>query len=164
MEPTVQGTDTITVRSLRPDDLDLVVELDARNTGRRRDEFFRLKLQQNLVESGVKVSLAAEYDGIFCGFLLARVFYGEFGLTEPAAVLDTIGVHPDFRHRGIGAAMLRQLRRNLFGLKVGRLQTEVDWDSPELIAFFHHEGFRPAPRLCLELPLDTPVDEPGESS
>ena len=158
----MQTMNTTTVRSLRPDDLELVVELDARNTGRRREEFFRHKLQQNLVESGVKVSLAAEVDGIFCGFLLARVFYGEFGLSEPAAVLDTIGVHPDFRHRGVGSAMLRQLRRNLFGLKVGRLQTEVEWDSPELLAFFHHGGFRPAARLCLDLPLDTPVEEPGE--
>ena len=165
MAPTMEGEDTVVVRSLRPDDLEAVTALDARNTGRRREAFFKLKLQQNLVESGVKISLAAEIDGIFCGFLLARLFYGEFGLSEPAAVLDTIGVHPDFRHRGAGTAMLRQLRRNLFGLKVSRLQTEVDWDSPELIAFFHHEGFRPAPRLCLDLAVDRAVDvEPDGGS
>ena len=145
-----------TIRGLRPEDLEAVIALDARNTGRRREEFFRLKLQQNLVESGIKVSLAAELDGIFVGFLLARVFYGEFGRMEPAAVLDTIDVHPDFRNRGVGRALLRQLRVNLRGLNVPRLQTEVAWEDLEVLAFFHHEGFRPAPRICLDLDLSAP--------
>ena len=32
----------ITIRGLRPDDLERVIALDARNTGRRREEFFGL--------------------------------------------------------------------------------------------------------------------------
>ena len=154
--PTTNTAGRIVVRGLKPEDLDAVIALDAKNTGRRRDEFFKLKLQQNLVESGIKVSLAAEIDGIFCGFLLARVFYGEFGRTEPAAVLDTIDVHPDFRHQGIGHALMRQLRVNLFGLHVPRLQTEVAWSDQQILAFFHHEGFQPAPRFCLDLNLTSP--------
>ena len=143
----------VVVRGLEPRDMEKVVALDARNTGRRRDEFFKIKLQQNLSETGIKVSLAAEIDGIFVGFLLARVYYGEFGALEPVAVLDTLDVHPDFRRQGVGSALLSQLRTNLFGLGVRRLRTEVDWDAPELILFFQHEGFRPAERICLELAL-----------
>lgn len=154
--PTTNTTGRLAVRGLKPEDLDAVIALDAKNTGRRRDAFFKLKLQQNLVESGIKVSLAAEADGIFCGFLLARVFYGEFGRTEPAAVLDTIGVHPDFRGKGIGHALLRQLHVNLFALNVPRLQTEVSWNDQQILAFFHHEGFQPAPRFCLDLDLTSP--------
>ena len=149
----------LVVRGLQPADLEKVVALDARNAGRRRDEFFKIKLQQNLAETGIKVSLAAELDGCFCGFLLARVFYGEFGTLEPVAVLDTLGVHPDFRGRGVGRALTRQLRTNLAGLGVGRLQTEVGWDNQELLRFFHAEGFRPAERLCLDLDLDAPPPE-----
>ena len=141
----------VTVRGLKPSDMDAVIALDARNTGRRREEFFRIKLQQNLQETGIKVSLAAEMDGIFAGFLLARVYYGEFGTMEPVAVLDTIGVHPDFRGRGVGHALLRQLQVNLHALGVGTLRTEVSWDEPELWRFFQHTGFRPAPRFCLDL-------------
>jgi len=118
----------VTVRNLRPADLQRVIALDAKLTGRRREQFFELKLQQNLVESGIKVSLAAEIDGAFCGFLLARVYYGEFGTLEPTAVLDTLGVHPDFRNQGVGRAMMHQLGLNLRGLGVSRLQTEVGWD------------------------------------
>lgn len=152
----METAERVVVRGLRPEDLEAVIGLDARNTGRRRDEYFRMKLQQNLVESGIKISLAADLDGSLVGFLLARVHYGEFGRMEPAAVLDTIDVHPDFRGVGIGGALLRQLRLNLKGLRVPRLQTEVSWDPPELLTFFHHEGFRPAPRFCLDLDLEEP--------
>lgn len=149
----------VEVRRLRPSDLEAVIALDAKNVGRRRDEYFKVKLQQNLVETGIQVSLAAELDRCFCGFLLARVFYGEFGTLEPVAVLDTLDVHPDFRRRGVGRALLRQLRVNLRGLGVGRLQTEVAWDDQALLGFFHGEGFRPAERLCLDLDLAEPPPE-----
>jgi len=141
------------VRRLKPEDLEAVIELDAKVTGRRRAEYFKLKLQQALQETGIKVSLAAEYDHCFAGFMLARVFYGEFGQQEPVAVLDTIGVHPDFQRHGVGRALLDQLVTNLRGLNVDRLQTEVSWAEPRLLAFFQHEGFRMAGRICLDLDL-----------
>lgn len=147
------------VRNLRPADLEAVTALDAKNVGRLRDEYFRVKLQQNLAETGVKVSLAAEVDGAFTGFLLARVYYGEFGRTEAVAVLDTIGVHPDFHGRGVGAALMSQLHINLAALGVTHLQTEVGWDDQRLLGFFHRQGFRPAPRLCLDLDLTAPRPE-----
>lgn len=152
----LEREERIVVRGLRPEDLESVIAVDARNTGRRRDEYFKIKLQQNLAETGIKVSLAAELDGVFSGFLLARVFYGEFGRMEPAAVLDTIAVHPELHGKGIGRALLRQLKLNLAGLGVSRLQTEVSWDAPRLLTFFQHEGFRPAERLCLDLDLEPP--------
>jgi GNAT superfamily N-acetyltransferase len=143
----------IVIRGLLPGDLEDVVDVDAKSTGRRREEYFRIKLRQNLAETGIKVSLAAELDGIFRGFLLARVYYGEFGTLEPVAVLDTLGVHPIARGRGLGAALFEQLQVNLAGLGVGVLRTEVAWDDALLLGFFHRKGFRPAARLCLELPV-----------
>jgi ribosomal protein S18 acetylase RimI-like enzyme len=147
------ATETVRVRGLRPDDFEAVVAIDAKNVGRRREEFFRVKLAENLAATGIRISLAAELDGRFAGFLLARVFYGEFGRTEPAAALDTLAVHPDFQGRGVGRALLDQLKKNLRGLRVGSIQTEVSWDDPRLLAFFQHEGFRPAPRIALDLAL-----------
>jgi ribosomal protein S18 acetylase RimI-like enzyme len=145
--------ETILVRNLRPDDLEAVIRVDAKNGGRRREEYFNVKLKQNLAETGVKISLAAEKDGLFVGFLLARLFYGEFGAPEPVAVLDTFGVHPDFRRQGIGSGLLRQLNQNLGGLGVNELRTEVNWDDQDLLTFFHDIGFQPAQRLCLNLDL-----------
>jgi ribosomal protein S18 acetylase RimI-like enzyme len=146
--------DNVVVRHLRPSDLDAVIALDAKNVGRRRDEFFKLKLKQALSDTGITVSLPAELDRLFVGFLLARVFYGEFGVTERVAVMDVIDVHPDFRGHHVGSALLDQLRTNLLGLGIHILQTEVGWDNHDLLAFFRHEGFVMAQRLCLDLDLD----------
>jgi ribosomal protein S18 acetylase RimI-like enzyme len=143
----------IVVRGLMPEDLQTVVAIDAKSTGRRRDEYFRIKLKQNLSETGIKVSLAAEADGLFRGFLLARVYYGEFGNVEPVAVLDTLGVHPDTRRLGIGQALMEQLLVNLAGLGVATLRTEVAWEDMALLGFFQRQRFRPAARICLELPV-----------
>ena len=146
----------VVVRELRPADLEAISAIDAKLVGRRRDDYLKLKVKESLAETGIRVSLAAEVKGCFCGFLLARVYYGEFGILEPVTVLETIGVHPEFQGHGVGAALMRQLRLNLSALRVMRLRTEVAWEDMELIRFFHHEGFRPAARLSLELDLTTP--------
>jgi hypothetical protein len=30
----------------------------------------------------------------------------------------------------------------------------VSWEDSDVLGFFKHEGFRPAPRLCLDLDLN----------
>jgi ribosomal protein S18 acetylase RimI-like enzyme len=143
----------VVVRNLTSADLDAVIMLDAKNVGRRRDEFFKLKLKQALSDTGITVSLAAEVKGSFVGFLLARVFYGEFGVTERVAVMDVIDVHPAFRGLHVATALLEQLRTNLDGLGIGVLRTEVGWENTELLGFFRREGFVMAQRVCLDMNL-----------
>lgn len=145
--------DDLWVRNLTTADLGAIVGIDERSVGRRRDQFLGQKLKQALSDTGIAISLAAELDDHVVGFLLARVYYGEFGVMEPAAVLDVIGVHPDYRGRHVAAALIDQLRMNLLGLGIPRLQTEVLWDNSDLLAFFQREGFRLAQRVCLDLDL-----------
>ena len=154
MESTTLPRDAIVVRNLTPADQEAVIAIDARILGRRRDEFFRLKLRQSFADTGIAVSLGAQIDGAIVGFLLARVYYGEFGTMEKVAVMDVLGVHPDFAGRGVATGLIDQLRTNLLGLRIKILQTEVGWDSAELVAFFQRQGFQLAPRLCLDLDLE----------
>ena len=147
-------TDEVVVRRLQPDDLEVVTDIDQRSTGRRREAYLRLKLEQALADTGIQISLVAVREGGVRGFCLARLYYGEFGRTDTTAVLDTIGVHPDVRGTGVGQALMEQLRTNLRGIGVDCLQTDVSWDNQGLLSFFHHQGFEPAPRLCLDLRLD----------
>lgn len=153
MEDDNPARDLVMVRNLRSDDIGSITAIDAAAVGRRRDRFLELKLKQALTDTGIAVSLAAEIDDHVVGFLLARLYYGEFGVVEPAAVLDVVGVHGDYRGRHVAAALLDQLRTNLLGLGIKTLQTEVSWNHPDLITFFQHEGFAIAPRLCLDLDL-----------
>ena len=153
MESETPPRDLEFVRNLQKADLDAVVAIDASSVGRRRETFLAPKFDQAFSDSSVTISLAAEIDDHVVGFLLARVYYGEFGVVEPAAVLDVLGVHPDYRGRHVAAALIDQLRTNLLGLGIPTLQTEVPCDGLELMAFFQHEGFTLAPRLCLDLDL-----------
>lgn len=142
--------DQAPVRSLEPADVDAIVALDARIVGRRRDGYLRPKLAEALKDAGIRASLVVEHDAKPAGFLLAKVWYGEFGEVDPVAVLDTIGVDPRLRGHGLATALLDQLRTNLAALGIRTLRTEVSWRNPELLTFFHREGFVPAQRLCLE--------------
>ncbi len=145
--------DQVLVRNVHEGDLDALVSIDAAAAGRRRERFLQKKLSQALADTGIAMSLGAESDGHLVGFLLARVYYGEFGVMEPSAVMDVLGVHPDYRGRHVAAALVDQLRTNLLGLGISTLQTEVRWDNPDLLSFFQHEGFTIAPRICLDLDL-----------
>jgi ribosomal protein S18 acetylase RimI-like enzyme len=153
-EPGVLETDAVRVRNLEEGDLERVVAIDAEATGRRRPDYFGLLLQRALEKSNLQVSLVAELDERVVGFLMSSVVYGEFGVVEPAATIDAIGVDPEYRGRHVARALMRQLRLNLSALRIATVRTEVSWDDFELLAFFKHEGFAPSGRLCLEMPLD----------
>jgi GNAT superfamily N-acetyltransferase len=153
-EPGVLETDSIPVRVMNENDLEAVVSIDAAATGRRRPRYFELMVERAVKQAGLQVSLAAEMDGRVVGFAIASLYYGEYGVTEPTASLDAIGVHPAYRHQRVARALLRQLRMNLSALRVTTLRTEVAWDDFELLAFFKREGFAPACRLCLDCVLD----------
>ena len=92
--------DRIPVRSMAEGDLRALVSIDRRITGRDRADYFQRKLNEALTELDVRVSLVAELDGGAVGFIMARVDLGEFGRVETTAVIDTIGVDPDYQEKG----------------------------------------------------------------
>lgn len=153
LEPGTLATDGVLVRDLREGDLDRLVRIDRHATGADRRGYYEKRLQTALQESGIKVSLAAEVDGTVVGFVIGRVYHGEYGRTDTFATIDSIGVDPASRGQGVGRALMEQLVRNLRGLRVERVQTEVDWDQWDLLRFLHDVGFQPAPRMSLELTL-----------
>ena len=145
--------DRIPVRSMAEGDLRALVAIDRRITGRDRTGYFKRKLADALTESDVRVSLVAELDGVPIGFIMARVDLGEFGRVETTAVIDTIGVDPDYRDRGVGRALLSQLLVNLGTLRVEQVRTEVDWRDRDLLAYLDRSGFLPSQQLCFDCPL-----------
>lgn len=142
--------DRIPVRSLRESDLKALIAIDRRITGRDRSRYFERKLDEALHESDVRVSLVAEADGRAVGFIMARVDFGEFGRLEAAAVMDTIGIDPDYAGKGVGRALLSQLLANLITLRVDKILTELDLSDRELIAFLDRCGFKPSSRLSFD--------------
>jgi ribosomal protein S18 acetylase RimI-like enzyme len=143
----------VLVRSLRLSDGPRLTRMDQAITGRNRSAWYEGKLKRALDDSDVRISLGAEVDGVLAGAVLGSLHYGEFGLPEPIAVLDTILVDPAYARRRVGTALLDQLLKNLSALGIERLRTEVAWDEHDLNRFLARRGFVPAPRLVLELDL-----------
>ena len=143
----------VIVRTLREDDTPRLVRMDKEISGRSRTTWYEHRVQRALRDSDITISLVAEVNGLPVGALLGSVHYGEFGQPEPIAILDTVLVDRSLARRGIGRALLGQLIKNLKGLRISHLRTEVQWDQSELLAFFGNAGFKPVPRLVLELDL-----------
>lgn len=146
--------DRIPVRSLTEADFPYLVAIDRKVTRRDRAGYYTRKISEVTRESGVRVSLVAEIDGQFAGFVMARTEYGEFGRAQATAILDTIGVDPAFARHSVGRALLSQLLTNLSSLGVERLQTQVAWNSFDLVGFLARCGFTPSQRLSFWRKLD----------
>jgi ribosomal protein S18 acetylase RimI-like enzyme len=57
------------------------------------------------------------------------------------AKLDDVSVKPDRRGRGIGTALLEQLKRQLRKESVTRIDVAVHIDNPEARRFYERLGF-----------------------
>jgi len=140
--------DTAEVRSLAPADVEDVARIDRRLTGRDRRDYMRTKLDEALAEATLRVSLIARKENTAAGYLMASADYGDFGRAEPAAVIDTIGVDPNFARQGVARALLSQLFLNLRALRIERVETLVGTRNADLFAFLAAAGFHSGERLA----------------
>ena len=140
--------DRVEVSLLRATDLDAIAQVDRHVSGRDRRAYLGHALDEALRDSGVRISLAARVDGVLAGFVMARADLGDFGRTEPVAVIDTVGVSPEYSQRGVGRALLEQLFLNLDALRIERVETAVAANAFALLAFFVRAGLAPAERLA----------------
>jgi ribosomal protein S18 acetylase RimI-like enzyme len=139
--------DRVDVRSLAPGDLADLVRIDRNLMGRERRGYIERIVAEALDDSAVRVSLTARVDGIVAGFATARTDFGDFGRSEPVAVLDTIGVDPGYAHHHVATALLSQLFVNLEALRIERIETLVRRENFALLGFLYAIGFRQSQRL-----------------
>jgi ribosomal protein S18 acetylase RimI-like enzyme len=146
--------DLADVRAMHPGDLADIVRIDRSITGRNREAYMRGKLDEAMLDSAIRVSLTARLDQTIAGYLMASADLGDFGRTEPVAVIDTLGVDPDCAHRGVGHALLSQLFANLGALRIERVETVVAPGDLALLGFLYDVGFAPSQRIPFVRRLD----------
>ena len=135
------------VRSMTPADLDAIARIDRHLTGRDRRAYIEERLEEALEPSALRISLVACREDAPAGYAMARADLGDFGRTEPTAVLDTIGVDPQHAQHGVGRALLSQLFANLGALRIERIETVIEADDDALHGFLQAAGFTPSQRI-----------------
>ncbi|MCP4287000.1 MAG: GNAT family N-acetyltransferase [Gammaproteobacteria bacterium] len=137
------------VRTLAESDIDAILRIDRHITKEDRSVYLREKVDEVVSHSGMRVSMVAEQEGMVTGFIMARLDYGSFGRASSTAVIDTLGVGPEYKSSGVGSALMAQLLDNLASVRVEDVRTEVEWDSFELNRFLSDCAFKPSQHLAL---------------
>ena len=122
---------TITVRLMKADDFDAVVGIDERILKASRREYYELKFAKLFGSRDyLPASLVAEKEhGTVVGFVMGEIYMGEYGIFQESATLDTIGVDPDYRHKGIGERLIHEFvdhLRNVGVLTVSAAKVAAD--------------------------------------
>lgn len=146
-----------TVRPLGVDDLERVVAIDRKLSGRARRGFYETRLKAAIREPKRFIYVGLCDGEALDGFVLVRLLEGEFGGEAPVAVLDAIGVDPDHQGSGAGRALLAGLEDVMRQKGVPELQSQLDWNNHTLMRFLDGAGFRLAPRVVLSRPVAEPV-------
>lgn len=141
-------------RALKPQDLDAVIEIDRRITGRGRRGFFekRLKVAQSGAENFIAIATEDYSGGALTGYAIARIQAGEFGDDSLMAILDIIGVDPASQHSGLGTQLIDGITRTMEKLGIKELRTQAPWSDYAVIPFFAANGFTLTSRIVLERP------------
>ena len=144
----------VNVRTIRKDDLEAVVAIDKLITGQERREYYQRKLAMALdAAHNVNASLVAEVDGKVVGFMMGDVLFGEYGIVDASATIDTLGVLPEFQKHGVASELMDQFLMNMKAANVKKVYTLVNWSDFSLENFFSHHKFQPSKRISLELQL-----------
>jgi ribosomal protein S18 acetylase RimI-like enzyme len=137
-------------RPLVAADLERVIDIDAQYVGRRRDGFYRKRLEAALADPGGFAYLGCDVDGALQGFLLARLQEGEYGTAGRSASMDAIGVDAAAGGQGMGRYLLAALDEILQHKGIGAVYTQAEWTNLPMLRFFAGTEFSLAPRYILE--------------
>lgn len=146
----------VSIRPMRQADLSIVVELDAHVFGSMRPAYFerRLVVPDSKDAEARAIYLVAVFQDQVIGFVMGTLAYGEFGLTQVTAILDSIAVHPGYQHRGIGQKLTEAFMKQSLRQGASSVYTFVNWDNWTLLKVFHALGFKLASTIPLERRID----------
>lgn len=142
------------MRVLKQEDLEAIVAIDELASKQSRRDYYERKIASILnKQTNINSSIVCEVNGKVVGFMMGYVFFGEFGIADSTATIDTMGVHPDFRNHGVASEMLDQFMMNMKAAGVKKVYTLVNWDDFALEKFFSRQKFVPSKRINLEYEL-----------
>jgi len=137
------------VRSAGPADLAEVIAIDARATGLAKPEYWAGILRRYGRGGARRRFLVGEAGARIVGYIVGEVRDWEFG-SPPCGWVFGLGVRPDVREAGIGAAMLAAITAAFRRLGVATVRTLIARDNQLVLSFFRSQGMMAAPVIPLE--------------
>jgi ribosomal protein S18 acetylase RimI-like enzyme len=157
----------VMIRALRAEDIDAVIEIDAKVMGEAKPAYWRRKLALYLSEqdlqsitaatqyfSGIDPQLArvAEINGKVVGFMIGEIRSWEFR-QPPTGWITALAVDPDCRRQGIARRLLSEMLDYFREKGIENVRTMVAWPGGDVLSFFTAMGFDRGPFVELEKKL-----------
>ena len=131
----------IHIRSLEKGDLAAIVNMEERQTGVARPDYWEKRIEISEAIRPHWASLVAEFDNRVVGFILGRAGEHEFGLPGTVAWVEMIGVDPAYRRRGIADELIEQFTESAEDHGIKTIFTLDRSEPAELQHFFSQLGF-----------------------
>ena len=131
----------IYIRSLERRDLPSIVAMEERITGVARPQYWEQRIELSEAIRPHWTSLVAEFENRFVGFLFGRAGELEFGLPGTIAWVETIGVDPAFRGRGIARELIEEFISSAEDHGIKTIFTLVTSGQTDMQSFFSRQGF-----------------------
>lgn len=138
--------DAFKIRLMEGKDFDQVMRIDEKLMNMLRQEYYEQRFE-NLFQTGayLPTSLVAEdQNGTVVGFIMGELYMGEYGISGEGAVVDTVGVDPDFQNQGIGKMLMDEFVIHLKNLGVQKINTLVDKNDTQMMNYFNANKFQPS--------------------
>ncbi len=100
----------------------------------------QLRLVDSLNEHPTSIVLLARYNNEFCGLLVAFENFSTFTVKPMINIHDLI-VSPEYRHKGIGRALLEALKDRAIEQNCSRITLEVRVDNTKAQQLYNSLGF-----------------------
>ena len=140
----------VSVRAIEPSDLPALMQIDEKLSSQTRKEYWDRRLEMAALRPPW-MSLVAETDGRIAGFLFGWVAESEFGMSQPTAWVDLVGVDPPYRGRGIAHALIDRFVRSAEQLRaIQKVATLIDLTQADVREFFLRQGFHHGPMIQME--------------
>jgi ribosomal protein S18 acetylase RimI-like enzyme len=135
----------IVVRPVRERDVEAIVHIDTKITGEKRAGLWRGILAAYVAGEGEQqdglspeLCQVAEVDGKVVGFMVGDIQAWQFGMPRCGRIV-TLGVHPDYRRRGLGTRLIEAMFDTFRKFRVPDIQCLVAPADP-LAEFFAAHG------------------------
>ncbi len=159
MPPPVSNTahapapeESVVVRAAVADDLPVVIDLDRRNTGLPKPDYWHDLFARYGARDG-RFFLVAEARGTVVGFIIGEVRAWEFG-SPPCGWVFALGVDDSVRLSGVGSRLFESICEGFRTAGVDKVRTMLAVDDNLNMSFFRSQGMMGGPFIQLEKALD----------